>query len=133
MSLSSPQQIEQGPTAQGALAELDKIARELDQRSKQLHKVEADLEPIEIEYEAFMADFEIGLWQKHEDEGAKLPPEKLRVRLGHKAIDPVLYGRYVGLINSRKRLEKRISSLGKQADAQRSVLSALKVEMEATS
>lgn len=120
-------------TAQEALERLDEIVRELDQRSKELHGVEVSLEPVEIAYQAFVDDFEIGLWTRHEDDGAKLPAEKLRVKLAHKQMDPALLGRYVGLVNSRKRLEKRIGALKTQADAQRSILSALKTEVEASS
>lgn len=112
---------------------LDEHARELDMRSKELARVERDLEPVEEEYRRFVDDFEIGLWQRSQDEeGFKLPSEALRLKLAHKAIDPALYGRYVGLVKSRKRLEQRIRDLKTAVDAQRSILSALKLEMEAT-
>lgn len=51
--------------------------------------------------------------------------EKLK---GNEAVRRMLF-----LERKRARLEDRIRSLGKEADAQRSILSALKVEMEATS
>ena len=70
------------------------------------------------------------MWRRHEDDDAKLPAEKLRIKMAHKEMDPALYGRYVGLLNSRRRLEKRIAALKSLADAQRSILSALKLEME---
>jgi hypothetical protein len=142
MSLSTPQQIQErleaefpqfpDPTPDGALRELDRIARELDMRSKQLHWLEKQLEPVEERYEEFIANHEVGLWLKSESEGNKLPPtEKMRIRMAHLEIDAALLGEYNGLLKKRKRLESRIKSLGKQADAQRSVLSALKVEAEA--
>lgn len=88
--------------------------------------MERDLEPVEIEYEQFVADFEIGLWKRHEDEGAKFPSQSMRIKLAHKAMDPALLGRYVGLVNARKRGIERIRSVKAAAEAQRSVLSALK-------
>lgn len=113
---------------------LDQLASELDLRSSELADVERRLEPAEIAYQTFVDDFEVGLWTKYEDsEGkVKLPPEPMRLKLAHKAIDSSLLGRYQGLIHSRKRLEKRIGALKTQVDAQRSILSALKVEAEAT-
>lgn len=115
-----------------SIAKLGDIADELDRASKVLSEIERELEPIEETYQRFVDDFEIGLWTKHEDEGAKLPSEALRKKLAHKAMDPALLGRYVGLINARKRGDKRIASLKAAADAQRSILSALKTELEAT-
>lgn len=119
-------------------AALTGIAQELDGLSASLANVErrlagsAEKPGVEVRYEKFMADHEIGLWTRHVDEGAKLPPEKLRERLGHQAMPADLYGEYFALTKSRKRIEKRIGALKAAADAQRSVLSALKVEMEAT-
>ena len=55
----------------------------------------------------------------------------MRLKLAHKAMDPGVLGRYIGLLNSRKRLEKRIGALKSAVDAQRSILSALKSELEA--
>lgn len=115
-----------------SIAKLSDLADQLDNASRLLAKVERDLEPIEDEYQAFVDNFEIGLWKKHEDEGAKLPPAGLRLSLAHRAMDPALLGQYVGLMNARKRGDKRVSALKAAADAQRSILSALKVEMEAT-
>lgn len=111
---------------------LSGIAAELDQLSSTLAEIERKLEPVQEEYDKFLRDFEIGLWQKHIDEDAKFPSERMREHLAHKAMPPEVYGRYFALVNSRKRAEARIKSLGKAADAQRSVLSALKVELEAT-
>lgn len=117
-----------------AMERLGEIVDELDTRSKELADVERRLEPTEIAYQAFVDNFEIGLWRKHEDSeySVKLPPEPMRLKLAHAAMDPELLGRYVGLVNSRKRLEKRLSALKAAVDAQRSILSALKVEAEAS-
>jgi hypothetical protein len=117
-----------------AMDKLDALAGELDTRSRELADVERKLEPTELAYQAFVDEFEVGLWTKYEDSEykTKLPSEAMRLKLAHKAMDPGLLGRYVGLMNSRKRLEKRISALKSAVDAQRSVLSALKIEMEAS-
>jgi hypothetical protein len=120
-------------TVAEATGVLDGKARELDDLSKKLGKVELELESAEEAYQKFVDDFELGLWRQHVDHGAKLPPtEKLRLKLAHEAMDPVVLGRYIGLKNRRDRIEKRIKSLGKTVDAQRSILSALKTELEAS-
>jgi hypothetical protein len=114
------------------MGRLDSQALELDKLSKDLADVERRLEPAEIAYEEFMAAFEEGLWEAHVTDGAKFPPEKLRERMGRHAMDPELLGRYTLLINSRRRLKDRIGSVKVGVEAQRSILSALKVEMEAS-
>lgn len=115
-----------------AIATLDGIAREMDALSASLAKLEREYEPVERAYEDFLSDYETGLWAQHVDNGAKFPPEKLRVQLAHRAMDPNLYGKYFAYTKSRKRMDKRISALKAAADAQRSILSALKVEAEAS-
>ena len=112
------------------LHSLDAHARELDEISKILATVELELTPVTRQYEAFMADYDQGLWEQHVD-GAKLPSEALRARMAHRAMNPELLGHYLGLVSTRKRLEKRISSLKAIVDAKRSILSALKTELEA--
>lgn len=106
-------------------------ARELGELSDALAGVNRKLEPVERDYTAFVDDFEIGLWKKHEDEDAKFPSAAMRLKLAHKAMDPELLGRYVGLTKSRERLVKRISDIRVEVDAERSILSALKTELEA--
>lgn len=113
------------------IAKLRECAEELDALSRSLHDTERDLEPVEREYRKVVDDFEVGLWHQHQDAGAKLPSEALRVKLAEKAMDPALLGRYVGLQMARKRAEKRIRDLRSTVDAQRSILSALKTELEA--
>jgi hypothetical protein len=115
----------------GCVSVLDKQARELDRLSKDLAGVERELEPIRREVEKHHSDFEIGLWHKHVSGGEKFPPEKLRERLSVAALDPALYGRFAALSASRKRMEQRIRDLKAAVDAQRSILSALKLEAEA--
>lgn len=113
-------------TAQDVAATLDAMSREMDQLSAGLAHVARELEPVEKQYTDFVDAFEIGLWQRHVDEDAKLPSEKMRRQLAHRALDPVLYGRYFALVHSRDRMIKRISALKKSIEAQRSLLSAMK-------
>jgi hypothetical protein len=111
---------------------LAKKATELDDLSKALADVERRLAPVETDYQQFVDDFEIGLWTKHQDEDAKLPSAAMRLKLARQAMDPELLGRYIGLVKSRERMRERISVLKATVDAQRSILSALKLEMEAS-
>ena len=115
-----------------AMAVLNQYATELHGLSRKLAEVEQEFAPVQEEYESFLDEFETGLWFRHETEGAKLPSEAMRIRLAHRAMKPELLGRYVGLTNQRGRLRKRISDVKVSVEAQRSILSALKVEMEAS-
>lgn len=112
--------------------DLDGYARELDRISKEMDAVADQLRPVDDEYEAFMGAYEEGLWNRHVEDGEKFPPEALRTRMGRRAMSPELLGRYTRLVADRKRMEKRVSSLKAIVDAKRSVLSALRTEMEAT-
>jgi hypothetical protein len=114
------------------LGDLEQHAHELDTLSKDLAKVERLLEPVEQQYEAFRTAYEAGLWDQHVNGGAKFPAEGLRLRMARAAMPPELLGRHVELSNSRVRMMQRISTLKTVVDAKRSILSALKIEMEAT-
>ena len=116
-----------------ARAKLRAQADELSLRSGELARVSRELEPVEKQYREFVDDFEIGLWKRSEDEkGFRLPAAGLRVKLAHQAMDPALLGRYVGLSHSRERLVQRIRDLKVEVEAQRTIVSALKAELEAT-
>jgi hypothetical protein len=115
-----------------AMAELQKLSNELGTLASLLAVVNQKLEPVQVEYEQFLDDFETGLWFKHETQDAKLPSEKMRMRLAHKQMKPELLGQYRGLMDQRDRLRKAISDKKALVDAWRSMLSALKVEMEAS-
>ncbi len=114
------------------LVKLDAYASELDGCSRKLAQVEEELEPRNSIYEEAMDDFEAQLWENHEDRGDKLPPEKMREVLARRSISHTLREQRAVLLSRRKRLEKRIRTLSDLVDAQRSILSALKSEMEAT-
>ena len=114
------------------MAKLDTLAAELDTRSKELAEVERQAEPAEALYEEFVGDWESSLWEECSLSDTKWPPEKLRTRMAHKAMPREILGNFNALGARRKRLEKRIGSLKVQVDAQRSILSALKAEAEAS-
>ena len=113
-----------------AMAELQRLSTELGQLATTLAGVNKALVPVQESYERFLDDFETGLWFKHETEGAKLPPADMRIRLAHKAMAPELLGQYHGLTDKRDRLRKAISDKKALVDAWRSMLSALKAEVE---
>jgi hypothetical protein len=107
-----------------AMATLDGYATELRGLSRKLAEVEQAFAPVAKQYEDFIDKFETGLWFKHESQGAKLPPKDMRTRLAHQEMSPELLGSYVGLVNQRERLRKRISDVKVSVEAQRSILSA---------
>ncbi len=122
-----------GVSVASAMATLDAYAQELDGLSRSMLKVEQQLEPIEREYQDFVDDYEVGLWQRSEDEpDFKLPPEALRVKLAHRAMAPELLGSRQGLRMQRERGMERIRAVKALVEAQRSILSALKSELDAT-
>lgn len=114
------------------LFDLQDHAKELDHLSKRLAAVERELEPVEQEHEAFRTAYEAGLWERHVAHGDKFPAEGLRLRMAQREMRPELLGRYVELHGERRRLTQRIGTLKAVVDAKRSVLSALKTEMEAS-
>lgn len=115
------------PITPGAvMATLDAMSQELNTLADGLAHVARQLEPVQQEYDDWVADFEIGLWEKHTEQGVKLPAAALRLQMAHRKMPPELYGRYVALVHSRDRMMKRISTLKTSVDAQRSLLSAMK-------
>ncbi len=113
------------------LVKLDSYAAELDSCSRKLADVESELEPLNNVYEEAMDNAEASFWERHEDEGDKLPPQHMREVLARRSISPEIRSKRALLLSKRKRLEKRIRTLSDLVDAQRSILSALKSEMEA--
>jgi hypothetical protein len=112
---------------------LDQQATELDELSKTLASTERKLEPLETFYEEALDDFETGCWDEHVKNEAKLPPAEMRERLARRTMPEKVLAERATLLAKRKRLEKRIKALGNAIDAQRSILSALKMELEAVS
>jgi predicted nucleic acid-binding Zn-ribbon protein len=121
-------------SVQGARAELERIARELDERSKSLWNTEIELSKIREVYDDEFAEYETEWYGRYKAGEDKWPGEETRHRVfrQEKLKGSEWVRRMLFLERKRDRLEDRIRTLGKEADAQRSVLSALKVEMEAT-
>jgi phosphoenolpyruvate-protein kinase (PTS system EI component) len=111
---------------------LTEISNELLTLSQALQQVEKRLEPLERSYEEDFADFEAGMFKRYEDGEGKWPGEETRERLYRRTMPQESRQELMRLQAARKRAEKRISSLKAAADAQRSILSALKTELEAT-
>jgi IS4 transposase len=118
--------------AASAMDALDLHAGELDSLSKLAAEVERELEPIEREYQDFLDVFEVGCWDRHVKDGDKLPSEAMREKLARRELPTVLLGKYSELTSRRKRIEKRIAALKTQISAQQSILSAHKLEAEAS-
>ena len=112
---------------------LDKYRSELDNLSRDLAELARKFEPVQQAVTDFCDEHELGLYQRSIDEDDfKLPSEKLRHKLAMRALDPALYGRFVAMEASMGRMRGRIGDLKVLVEAQRSVLSALKSEQEAT-
>ena len=112
---------------------LDQMSREMDSCSSALNLIERELETVEAAYQEFVDSYEIGLYQRSiEQDGYRLPSEALRLKLANRAMDPELFGRRTALVKKRDRGLRRIATLKVGIDAQRSILSALKAEVEAT-
>jgi hypothetical protein len=116
----------------GCIVKLDDAAAELGRLAGYLADVERKLEPLQEVYEQGFGDFEAGMFERYEKGEGKWPGEETRERLYRRTLPPEARQQIDQLVASRKRIEKRLSSLKAEVDAQRSILSALKVEMEAT-
>ncbi len=113
------------------MADLNAYSDELDQLSRKLEGVEERYALAKDAYDDFMAGYEIGLWTQSQEDGTKMPREKLTERLGHKAMPPIVLGEYTRMSAERDRLMRRERTLKSVIDGKRSVLSALKEEMQA--
>lgn len=111
---------------------LQQKARELDELSKRLDQIEIELGPLEAELTEWVEDYHAKCWTQHIEAEAKLPSESIRVSLAHRSFDREKYQRVLVLRAGRTRRKRRISDLKEIVDAQRSIVSALKTEMEAS-
>lgn len=119
-------------TAAEAMDRLDGHSVELDSLSKALAEVGRRLEPVELEYDEFIENFEVGLFLRSQEEnGPKMPSEAIRLALARREMKPELLGAHEGLRRKRERLRQRIGDLKATIEADRSILSALKLEVEA--
>jgi hypothetical protein len=123
---------DRGVTPSQALERLDAHSVELGKLSAALFEVNQRLEAVERDYQEFVDAYEVGLWLKAQEEnGPRLPSEALRLKLARREMAPDLLGRRDGLVRKRDRVKQRIGDLKTEIDADRSILSALKLEAEA--
>lgn len=111
---------------------LETLAAELDRRSNELADTERSLEPAERAYDEWIEDFTADLWDQHQDSDSRFPGEQVRMALARRAMPRKLRDEHAVLMAKRRRIEKRIGSLKTQVSAQQSILSALKLEAEAS-
>lgn len=117
---------------------LDAASMELDNLSRTLAEVDREIEPLAEWYDLMLEGTAAQLWDDYtEGKITRLPGEDVRKALAHRAIRAdqeraAKLSRYGKLNASRKRLKSRIEELRGTVSAKQSILSALKVEMEAT-
>lgn len=88
---------------------------------------------VEQRYQEFVDRYEVELYVKcQEPDGPKWPSEAMREKLARHEMPAELLGWRDGLTRKRGRLMRRIDDLGKIIGADRSILSALKLEAEAS-
>lgn len=109
---------------------LDAFAVELDELSKGLIVTERRLEPVEAQYTEWLEDYEIHLVEQAQEAGEKPPAEKLRETMARRSVPKEIASEYLSLVSKRRRMEKRISAIKTGIEAQRSLLSAYKMEAE---
>jgi hypothetical protein len=107
-------------------------AEELDNLSKVLTKTEHELGPLEAELTLHEEAFEATCWDDHVQNDVKLPPQKTREALARRSFDEAKYSRILALRAARTLTKRRIGDLKEIVDAQRSIVSALKLELEAS-
>jgi hypothetical protein len=118
-------------SAQIAIAKLEGYAQELEKRSTELAETQRALDDVQPQYEEFLRDFEVDMYEKALAAGQKLPSEALRQALALKAMPSGFRNDHDALRRKRERLTKRISDLKTSVDAQRSLLSAEKLCLDA--
>jgi chromosome segregation ATPase len=113
--------------------ELNRMARELDGLSRGLAETQRKLHPVKRKYNAFVANHKAGQWAAHvaDPENVKMARQDIAEILAIQGMPLELRGECEELSDKAERLKKRISDLRAEVDAQRSILSALKTEMEA--
>lgn len=107
-------------------------ARELDDISKALVEVELEIEKTEPRYQDFIESFVADLWDECIQEEKKFPPQDVRNAMALKAMDPTVKADYRYLIHRRQKAKQRLTDLREIVAAQRSIVSAVKEEMNAS-
>jgi len=111
---------------------LMEAAEELDSISKALVKTEMGIEILEPQVEDAVEAFIAGLWEEHQEDGTRMPPEDVRKALAWKSLDTDLKRNYRAHLAARRRTKSRLSDLREIVAAHRSIVSAAKTEMEAS-
>jgi hypothetical protein len=111
---------------------LIRCARELDDLSRSLLTIEKELAALEVRMTVWEEDTHAAMWQKHMEDGDKLPPETIRIALAHQSFPAVDRQRLLTLKAARGRAKARISDLREIVAAHRSIVSAEKAELEAS-
>jgi septal ring factor EnvC (AmiA/AmiB activator) len=114
------------------MRKLEDNARQLDGLSRQLSAVGEEFARVAEGYREFVDDYEVGLYFKSESEGTKLPSEAMRLKLAHKAMNPEALGRYMALKARKESLAREIRDLKAEVEINRTIMSTLRIEMEAT-
>ncbi len=113
-----------------ARGKLEEKVTELGRLGDMLADLERKTEETQREYDAFMEDHELGVLARYEEQGKRLPSERLRERMARAEMPADLLGRYEGYRLKHARLTKRIDTLSKEVNGWRSILSALKEEAQ---
>jgi hypothetical protein len=121
-----------GDVIQESSAALMHATVELDNVSKALVQIEKEIEVLEPRYENFIESFIAGLWDDAQETGVRLPPEDVRKALAHRALPEDLKVSYRAHLATRRRAKSRLADLREIVAAHRSIVSAAKVEMEAS-
>lgn len=116
----------------GEIDVLEGYAKRLDELSKAQTDLLSQLEPIEARYEQGLASHERETWLSHVQNGKQFPSERVRLAFYQVELDRDFLDTYVTLKAQSRRIEKQISHLKALIDARRSILSALKLESEAS-
>jgi uncharacterized coiled-coil protein SlyX len=115
---------------------LQATTRELDTLSKQLVEATSAIEQHEAHYRAFVEDFKVALFTACEETGKRLPAQDIRDAMANKRFrdDHAVVWQSL-LINraKRARLKGRLSDLREVVSAYRSLVSAEKTELDASS
>ena len=118
------------------LGKLQDLASRLDVASKSIYTMDEKLAGIEVDYDDTRNDILVKLIAEYERSDTRLPGEDVRNALVTNRLreqEPDLYKSVRNLRAKISRYERRARRIEREIDAQRSVLSFLKTEVEATS
>ena len=112
--------------------ELLKKVRELDELSKQLNAVMETLGRIEFQFEWHVVDYKTALAQEYAESEKRLPAEDIRTAMAVRAFGRDAYRDLLSARSQRARIKARLTDLNEIVAAHRSIVSAAKIELEAS-